>query len=493
MTISNFPPRVQLLADGSTGPFPFEFKIFEDEDLRVFNGPALLVFGVDYTIEFDYEDPEAETGSIDFITGRQPTAGSVLTLDRRVVSSRDEDFQQSGPPIQRPLNVGLDRLWAKVQEINDQFLRLVRLSDTTVFTGDVILPDGEPDKVIAWNDRGDGLENVDVRDFGDVTLPLSIANGGTAGTSAFQARTNLVVPGLTTRNFFTAPNIFRQSTLFQVIDDTSIDFGRIFLDRESASPAPNDSLPTIRFRGRNDVGELVEFARLRTVVENVIDGQEEARYEIITRNAGAFRVNAQFGEGLFFPGVPGTDQGPATVNALRYFKSGREVGKYHTVVNEALPSAASDVVTGIDISDYADIVITVDDMSATANGEFRLSFGDATDYTTGVISKGITRDEQGATTLWSGSIGIPILVGSNLADFSSGGFHMRRMPDAIAVAMFGAGYKGWYVSGVVNSTNNINNIGWGGGVYATPKDVDRARLLTTVGVFDSGHWALMAR
>ena len=182
MAISNFTPRVQLLADGSTGPFPFQFKIFEDTDIRVFDGAALRVLGADYTVEFDFDDPDAQSGSVNWIAGRQPPGGSVITIDRRVVSARAEDFQQAGPPIQGPLNVGLDRLWAKIQEINDQFLRLVRLADTTVFTGDVILPEPEADRIIGWNDDGSGLENVDVRDFGSAILPLSLINGGTGGS-----------------------------------------------------------------------------------------------------------------------------------------------------------------------------------------------------------------------------------------------------------------------------------------------------------------------
>ena len=188
MTISNNEPRVQVTADGTVGPFTFAFKIFAEEDLRVFDEGVLKTLTTDYTILFDFEDPEAESGTITFEVASTPTNGNTLTIDRQVPAERLTDFQQSGKPIQGPLNKEFDKLYAKIQEFEGAFDRLVRLSDTTEFTGDVIFPDGgatEIGKAIIW-DEVDGLtlQNKSLAGLGAIGVPVSLLNGGTGGSYA---------------------------------------------------------------------------------------------------------------------------------------------------------------------------------------------------------------------------------------------------------------------------------------------------------------------
>ena len=129
MTISNNERRVQLVADGTTGPYPFRFRIFSEEEVRVFDGESQKALATDYTVDFDFEDEDAEEGAINFVSGQQPTSGNLITIDSRGDSARSVDLQQSGPPVQVELNEDLDRLWAKVQEIELRLLRTLGLPD----------------------------------------------------------------------------------------------------------------------------------------------------------------------------------------------------------------------------------------------------------------------------------------------------------------------------------------------------------------------------
>ena len=68
------------------------------------------------------------------------------------------------------------------------------------------------------------------------------------------------------------------------------------LHRNSASPADEDNGPRIKFTGKNDAGQDVEYARLRFNIADVTDGTEDGTTDFAIMKNGslveAFRVNA---------------------------------------------------------------------------------------------------------------------------------------------------------------------------------------------------------
>ena len=70
----------------------------------------------------------------------------------------------------------------------------------------------------------------------------------------------------------------------------------LILDRQSESPADNDYLGQIVFRGKNDAGQNVDYASMRGFIADASDGDEGADIDIITHSGGSTRNRLQFAE-----------------------------------------------------------------------------------------------------------------------------------------------------------------------------------------------------
>ena len=84
----------------------------------------------------------------------------------------------------------------------------------------------------------------------------------------------------------TTPDNTTQLTLASTDADASV--GPVLdLYRNSSSPADNDRLGSITFRGRNDNSQDVTYATFRAFSADVTDGSEDTEFELTTINAGS--------------------------------------------------------------------------------------------------------------------------------------------------------------------------------------------------------------
>lgn len=150
--------------------------------------------------------------------------------------------------------------------------------------------------------------NLTVTGTIDFTTPLPIAEGGTGAPDASTARTNLDVPGLNITNTFSA------NQEIQLDDDGAGEGPVLILDRNSASPALNDILGSIRFQGRNSVAAEVEYGNVTTVIVDSSNGTETADLDFSSRRSGTLSSRFLIGEGFRSTGATGGDQGPGTIN-----------------------------------------------------------------------------------------------------------------------------------------------------------------------------------
>jgi hypothetical protein len=101
------------------------------------------------------------------------------------------------------------------------------------------------------------------------------------------------------------------------------------LYRNSASPADNDLLGEISFRGRNDNSQDVDFATIFSTVIDASDGTEDGEISFKTMKAGTLTEtlvmqSGLVGIGVNTPGAPLHIEAADNANLLRFTVSGQE-------------------------------------------------------------------------------------------------------------------------------------------------------------------------
>ncbi|MBJ7418541.1 MAG: hypothetical protein JHC88_24335, partial [Niveispirillum sp.] len=126
-------PVAQFVADGVVSRFAFTFPIYAPSDLSLYLDAAPWTSG--YTLE-GLGDPAGGAVQMD----AAPPAGSLVTIERRIVLDRQADFLESGPLAARSLNEQLNRLTSMVQQLAADQARMLRAAPTDL-PASSLLPD----------------------------------------------------------------------------------------------------------------------------------------------------------------------------------------------------------------------------------------------------------------------------------------------------------------------------------------------------------------
>jgi len=130
--INNVTPKVQYTGNGSTVSFPYSFAIFDDSDMVVYLGDAIITTG--YTVS---GAGQTEGGAVVFDTA--PADGVKITLLRSVPIERVTDFQEGGTFRPKNINDEFDRQTAFVQQVQETLDRAVKVGPTSDITPEVVL------------------------------------------------------------------------------------------------------------------------------------------------------------------------------------------------------------------------------------------------------------------------------------------------------------------------------------------------------------------
>ena len=198
-------PRVTYTATSGQTAFTIPFEFFSTDDIKVYNGTTLLTYNASPSSTSQYSitgtasasDSAYEFGSGGTVTigGSGATTGDIITIIRDIAIERTSDFSVSGTFDITSLNTDLDKIYAKLADIDQQSDRSVKLLDTDSIAATVTLPAKatRASKVFTFDSDGDVQTSIAATDVttvagisSDVTTVSGIASNVTsvAGNSS---------------------------------------------------------------------------------------------------------------------------------------------------------------------------------------------------------------------------------------------------------------------------------------------------------------------
>jgi hypothetical protein len=143
-------PRVAYTATANQLAFTIPFEFFAVTDIKVYNGTTLLTYDANADAVTEYSLTGAASDSDDayeYGAGGTVTIGAngilngaVITIIRDIVIERTSDFSPSGLFDITSLNTDLDRVYAKLADLDQHIDRSVKLLDTDSIAANMALP-----------------------------------------------------------------------------------------------------------------------------------------------------------------------------------------------------------------------------------------------------------------------------------------------------------------------------------------------------------------
>lgn len=145
MSVTSTNNVVRLTANGTTGPFPFNFRIDQATDLQVVVKDAVTKVETVKVLNTDYTIPPGDIGNptggnVTFVSGRQPNAGDTLTLKRVVPLTQGVDYTPSGNFPAETHEAALDKLTFAAQQLDETLQRALKVPVSSSTTN-VEVPD----------------------------------------------------------------------------------------------------------------------------------------------------------------------------------------------------------------------------------------------------------------------------------------------------------------------------------------------------------------
>ena len=192
MTVSTDLIKVSYSGDDSTTVFAYTFKVFDEDDLVVIirdaNGvETTKTITTDYTVS---GVGNANGGNVTMLTA--PASTETLLILREQPITQGLDLVPNDPFPADSIEEALDKLVFMMQQQAEELDRCIKLSKTNTMTSTefTVSAADRANEVFSFDASGElSIQPLGV--VGAVTLPLSVANGGTAATDAATARTNL--------------------------------------------------------------------------------------------------------------------------------------------------------------------------------------------------------------------------------------------------------------------------------------------------------------
>lgn len=189
MTVSSTTIKSRHDGNGVTTAFSTGFRFLDEDHLVVLlvssdGTEATQTLGSDYTVTGEGD----KVGTVTMTTA--PASGETLVIYNDPDILQEVDYKENDAFPAETHEEALDLLTMQNLRQAEQLDRAIVLKESSSFSG-LMVPDPEAGKALGWNDDEDALTNIELADVSTITLPVSIANGGTGSTTAAAARTAL--------------------------------------------------------------------------------------------------------------------------------------------------------------------------------------------------------------------------------------------------------------------------------------------------------------
>lgn len=199
MTLTSETVTVQYDGDGAQTAFAIPFIFWGADDPQAILTDAagvetIWARGTQYTVT----GGNGTTGTLNVVTSptdHTPALGETLTIKSDLANTQPTSLPAGGAFPSSPVEQQFDQTVRQIQQEKEELGRAVKLKVSST-EKDVTLDDltGNVGKFTRVNSAEDGLEYASVATTSVLAIPVSIAEGGTAGTTEATARSNLNLP-----------------------------------------------------------------------------------------------------------------------------------------------------------------------------------------------------------------------------------------------------------------------------------------------------------
>ena len=188
MTVSSTTTRKSANGDGSNDEFPYDFKIFDDDDITVIirtdstGAETVKTKTTHYTVS---GVGSASGGNVTFTSGNIPASGETVVLLRTTARTQLTDYVANDPFPAESHEDALDKLTFITQELEEQLGRSLKVSQTNVIATSEFTADAtaRANKILGFDGSGDLVVTEGKVDT--ITSSVSsVSAGGTPTASA---------------------------------------------------------------------------------------------------------------------------------------------------------------------------------------------------------------------------------------------------------------------------------------------------------------------
>lgn len=173
-------------ANGSTTAFAYTFKVYLNTDLEVLVGTTVKTLGTDYTVD---GLGVSGGGNVTFVAA--PAADAIVTILRKQPAAQASDYVPNEAFPSARIEKDLDKLVMQVQQLKEEADRAMKLPKSSALVDQTV--DVPTVGSFARGKVGGGIDWATVTSAGEISVPVSIAEGGTGATTKLAARNNLEV------------------------------------------------------------------------------------------------------------------------------------------------------------------------------------------------------------------------------------------------------------------------------------------------------------